>query len=132
MAGVQYLEKYSDTRVVVSGGQGQGEDITEAEAMRRFLISKGIDESRILLESRATSTMENFRFSKAIIEKESGKAVTKITFVTSSFHIARAKLLARRNGLDVRAVSCKTPNQVILKTYLREYFALFKSIFLDR
>lgn len=132
MTGLAYLEKYPDARVVVSGGQGPDEAITEAEAMRRFLVSKGVEEKRILLEARATSTMENFAYSRRLIEEETGKAAPEITFVTNSFHVLRAKMLAERNGLKARALSAETPSQVIVQVYFREYFALFKSLILDR
>lgn len=132
VAATGYLKKYPDVHVVVSGGQGRGEDITEAEAMRRFLVSNGIDESRILLESRSTSTMENFKFSKQLMEQKTGKPVTEITYITNSFHILRSKLLAGRNGLEAHAISCETPIQVIVQMYFREYLALFKSLLVDR
>ena len=132
LAGLRYLEKHPDTTVVVSGGQGRGETITEAEAMRRFFVSNGIDESRILLECRATSTMENFSFSRQLIEQKTGQPVSEITFVTNSFHILRSKILAGRNGFESHAISCKTPEQVIVQIYFREYFAFFKSLLIDR
>ncbi len=132
LVGLQYLKKYPDAQVVVSGGQGPGESITEAEAMRRFLVSKGVDESRILLENSSTSTMENFGFSKAIIEQKTGRRVYEITFITNSFHILRSRILAGRNGLKAYALSCKTPEQVIVQMYFREYFALIKSLLVDR
>lgn len=132
MAGIEYLEKYPDAKVVVSGGQGPYETITEAEAMRRFLVSRGINENRIWLEDLSTSTMENFKFSKRVIEEKSGSSVSEITFITNSFHILRSKMLASRNGLRAHAISCKTPNQVIVQMYIREYFALIKSIVIDR
>lgn len=132
LAGLRYLEKYPDTRVVVSGGQGPGEAITEAEAMRRFLVSGGVDEGRILLESSSTSTMENFKFSKRLIEQKTGQPVSDITFITNSFHILRSKMLAGRNGLKAYAISSGTPEQVIVQMYFREYFALLKSLLVDR
>lgn len=132
LVGLRYLEKYPDAQVVVSGGQGRGEAISEAEAMRRFLVSNGIDGNRILLESRSTSTMENFSFSKSLIEQKAGQPVSDITFVTNSFHILRSKMLAERNGFRAYSISCKTPKQVILQLYFREYFALFKSFLVDR
>ncbi|MEN6315785.1 MAG: YdcF family protein [Clostridiaceae bacterium] len=132
MVGLSYLEKYPDTRVVVSGGQGPDEAITEAEAMRRFLVSKGIEEGRILLETRATSTMENFAYSRKLIEQDAAKPSMEITFVTSSFHILRAKMLADRNDFTAHALSAKTPWQVIVQVYFREYFAIFKSLIVDR
>ena len=130
--GLQYLEKYPDAVVVVSGGQGRGEAITEAEAMRRFLVDNGIDQSRIMLESKSTSTMENFKYSKKLIEEQSGKPVGEISFITSSFHIFRSKMLARRNGLKACAISAKTPDQIVVQMYIREYLAFFKSLIIDR
>lgn len=131
LTGLKYLKEYPEALVVVSGGQGPGEAITEAEAMRRFLVSRGIEDGRILLEDRSTSTMENFKFSKRLIEEKTGQPVSDITFITSSFHILRSKLLAGRNGLNAHAISCKTPGQVIVQMYIREYFALFKSLLVD-
>ncbi len=131
-SGVQYLEKYPDTRVIVTGGQGRGEDITEAEAMRRFLVSKGIAEDRIIIEDKATSTMENFYLSREIINRSSGENETDITFVTNKFHIMRSKMLASRNGFNAHAICAKTPTSAIAKSYFREYFALIKSFVVDR
>lgn len=130
-AGLLYLRKFPDVKVVVSGGQGRGEDITEAEAMREFLIANGIDEGRIITEPNATSTMENFIFSKALINQQIGKPVSDITFVTNSFHVLRAKMLAGRNGLNATAISGDTLHISPL-IYLREYFALIKSFIFDR
>lgn len=132
VVGLEYLNKYPDTKVIVSGGQGKHEAITEAEAMRRFLVSNGIDEDRIILESHSTSTMENFLYSRQIIEQRTGMPMPNVTFITSSFHIFRSKMLAQRNGLDAHAISCKTPWQVIVQAYAREYLALYKSFFIDR
>ncbi len=129
-AGLLYLRKYPDVKVVVSGGQGRGEEITEAEAMREFLIANGIDEDRIMTEPNATSTMENFIFSKTLINKQTGKSVSDITFVTNSFHVLRAKMLAGRNALNARAISADTFHIAPL-IYLREYFALIKSFIFD-
>jgi uncharacterized SAM-binding protein YcdF (DUF218 family) len=131
-SGLQYLGKYTDTKVIVTGGQGRGEDISEAEAMKRFLVLKGIDEDRIIVEDKATSTMENFILSKEIISEKSGENETVITFVTNSFHVMRAKMLADRNGFDAHAISAKTPAAAVLKSYFREYFALIKSFAVDR
>lgn len=130
-AGLRYLQKYPDVTVIVTGGLGRGEDITEAEAMRQFLTANGIDEDRILYEPNATSTMENFKFSKALIEQKQGKPVSEVTFVTNSFHILRAKMLAERNGLNAAAIAGDTW-YVDPFIYLREYFAIIKSFFIDR
>ena len=65
-----YLEAHPDAPCVVSGGQGPGEDISEAEAMYRWLVERGIEPGRIYLESASTSTAENLRYSAAVIREE--------------------------------------------------------------
>jgi len=40
---VRYLEKNPETKVIESGGQGTGENISEAEALRRLLLERIID-----------------------------------------------------------------------------------------
>ncbi len=128
--GAGYLRKYPDTTVIVTGGQGRGEDITEAEAMRRYLVKNGIDESRIIMEPRATSTMENFRFSRQLIEERTGGHAGEITFITNKYHIFRSRILARRNGLTAFALASGDFEGVVPK-YLREYFAFIKSLVFD-
>jgi len=130
-AGLDYLKKYPDVIVVVSGGRESSGDITEAEAMRDYLMAEGIDESRILLEPNATSTMENFRFAKELIEKKTGKPVSDITFATNNFHVLRAKMLAGRNNLNAHAINADTGYARPI-FYIKEYFALIKSFILDR
>ena len=68
-AAAAYLEEHPDVPVVLSGGQGPGEAITEAECMRRALVRRGVDESRLYPEERSTSTQENLRYSRAILEE---------------------------------------------------------------
>ena len=63
-AAAAYLEEHPDVPVILSGGQGPGEAITEAECMRRALVRRGVDESRLYPEERSTSTQENLRYSQ--------------------------------------------------------------------
>jgi len=130
--GIEFLQQYPEAKVIVSGGQGRGESITEAEAMRRYLVGKGIDEERIIKEDKATSTMENMKYSKEILDKQGDKGTGDITIITSDFHMLRAKMLAKRNGLNPRGITCNTPIQVRVNCYIREYFAFIKSFFLDK
>ena len=129
--GIEYLKKYSDAKAIVSGGQGPQEDISEAEAMERYLTANGINKDRVIKEDKSTSTMDNFRFSKQIINS-TGQFNQKITIITNDFHMLRAKMLARRNGFEPYGISCGTPPEVILNSFAREYFALIKSFILDR
>ena len=130
--GIRYLEGYPDVPVVVSGGRGFGESITEAEAMRRYLINSGIYDNRILKEEESTSTMENFLYTKALLLNKTNKTKINLMIITNDFHMFRSTMLARRNGFEAYGISCRTPYQVLLTTYTREYFALIKSYFLDK
>ncbi|MEO3946666.1 YdcF family protein [Gorillibacterium sp. CAU 1737] len=129
--GMDYLNRYPSTQVVVTGGQGFGEAITEAEAMKRYLVAGGIDPERILLEERATSTMENFRYSKELLETR-GSDEKRVMIVTNDFHMFRAKLLARRNGFEPLGIVSVTPRSVSINSYVRECLAVIKSYLLDR
>lgn len=97
-AAVEYYEKNPDAFIVVSGGQGPQEDITEALAMKRYLLEKDVPFEKIIEEGSSTSTAENFRFSKEILETYFYNKSYKLAFVTDDFHIYRAKLTAEREG----------------------------------
>ena len=60
---LDYLNTYPDSKAVLSGGQGKGENISEALCMHDWLVSSGIEEERLIMEDRSTSTMENLMFS---------------------------------------------------------------------
>jgi Uncharacterized conserved protein len=115
-----YLAAHPDTVCVVTGGQGDGESVTEASAMQKYLIErKGIAPARILVEDRATSTLENFRFSKILIEEALGKNA-KIAFVTTDFHVFRAGRVARKAGLDAVGIAAPDVWYIRFNNFLRE------------
>ena len=126
-AALSYLEEYPDTVCIVSGGQGGGEDITEAECMSRWLTENGIDENRIILEEQATNTYENLRYSLAILEERGDRDNASIAVLTSEYHILRAKLMAKDMGANVTGVTAKTENMLLRANYYaREALALWK------
>jgi apolipoprotein N-acyltransferase len=99
---------------IVSGGRG------EAEAMLRYLVSRGIPEERIMTENRARTTEENLLYSMPLLD-----GTEHITVVTSNFHILRTKHIARRTGFRFdRMLASKTPIDVLPKALLREIGAL--------
>lgn len=100
-----YLDAHPGCSAIVSGGQGDGEEITEAEAMLRWLTAQGISENRIVCEDRSTSTKENLANSLALIP---GAAGARIAVCSSDYHLYRAQLLARRLGVEVETVPAKT------------------------
>ncbi|MDF2556590.1 MAG: hypothetical protein K0R71_418 [Bacillales bacterium] len=119
-AAVKYLKKNPQTVVVATGGQGDDEHIAEAFAIKEDLIKQGINESRIVVEDKSTSTMENFTFSM----KKVNLSNKKIAIVTNDFHIFRSVKMAQKLGLECVGISSPTPKIAILKSYLREYFAI--------
>lgn len=130
--GLEYLKSHPGIKVILSGGKGPGENITEAEAMRRYLIEKGISEKDMIIEDRSADTLENIKFSKAIIESSDKRSDIRLAIVTNGFHVYRSMLIARREGFKAYGISSKTPPSVLLKCYIREYFALIKSFMMDR
>ncbi|WP_425808045.1 YdcF family protein [Desulfitobacterium sp. Sab5] len=131
--GLMILQDNKEMKVVVSGGQGPGEWITEAEAMQRYLVKQGIAKDRILKEEKSTSTMENFRYSRELLEQQPSYDPSKpVLIVTNDFHMFRSKLLARRMGLNPVGVPSPTPWYLRPNVYLREYFGVVKSLVFDR
>ncbi len=122
----RYLEANPRTVAVVSGGQGAGEDVSEAECMRRYLVEHGIDPSRILLEDRSTSTKENLAFSKAVIEANGGK-VDRVVIVSSAYHLYRAAKIAETLGIRASGAAGSDGYPIYMfGMYLREAAAVLK------
>ena len=125
-----YLLENEHSRVVVTGGQGTDELIPEAHAMENFLVENGIEEDRIIVEDKATSTFENMKYSKELIMEE-GTVSPKVLIVTNKHHIFRAKLLAERQGMDPYGLPASIPPTILFQSYIREYFAVVKSVIFD-
>lgn len=125
-----YLKKHPETLVVVSGGQGDDEDVPEAFAMRDYLVKKGYDKENIVTEEESTSTWENLLFSKTILDERLGDY--KAMVVSNDYHLYRARMLAERMGIEVSTLSAKTPTDRLLLSRLREFFAIMKSFLVDR
>lgn len=124
-----YLSENSGVKVIVSGGQGSDEVTSEADVMRKYLLKRGIEDSRIYMEDKSTSTEENLRFSKEIIAKEG--LCEKITIVTDGFHQLRADILAKKQGIESRNISASTEKWLLPTYWIREiygvaYYLVFK------
>ncbi|EKN70732.1 hypothetical protein BABA_04804 [Neobacillus bataviensis LMG 21833] len=121
-AAAKYALENQDTIIIASGGKGSGEEISEAESIKRELVKQGINESMIMLEDRSTDTYENIHFSKKLIPREAKSGLV----VTNTFHLYRALSIARDQGLDVQGLPAKTPLKAVIKSYTREYLAITK------
>ncbi|MDE7325644.1 MAG: YdcF family protein [Lachnospiraceae bacterium] len=119
----EYLTAHPQIKVICSGGQGKGENLPEALAIKNGLVAKGISPSRILIEDRSTNTVENLRFCLDLLPDPSSPTI----IVTNDFHCMRAGLIAKKCGY---ANSFTLPaGQFLLTTphyFIREFFALFK------
>lgn len=125
-ASLSYVMDHSEIPIIVSGGQGPDEDLSEAEAMRNYLVHNGISQQRIILENKSTSTEENLLFSKAILTKQ-GINHPKIIIITSDYHMFRAKLIAKKMDYVAYGISSKSPIRLKPIAMIREYFATIKT-----
>lgn len=119
----KYLNDNSGTIAILSGGQGPGENMTEAVCMRDELVKLGIEEERLILEERSTSTKENLIYSAELAPvKES-----RIGLITQNFHVFRSrKLAAHQNYKNICGIAA--PSEFIYQPHfmVREAFALVK------
>lgn len=127
-----YLQEHPAAKAVLSGGRGPQETITEAEAMYRYLVGRGVPGERLLKEEKASSTIENLRFSVDLIQSTAGKRPGPVAVISSEFHLFRVKLLARRIGPEIEPVAASTPWYLLPNCLIREYFAVVKSVLVDR
>ncbi|MGN1339042.1 MAG: YdcF family protein [Oscillospiraceae bacterium] len=117
------IEANPGVPVVVTGGQGRGEDITEADCMKQWLLAQGVEKERIYTECSSHSTATNFANSAPILQ-ELGIS-DGIAVVTNDFHQYRADIYARRLGLSVGHYSAATRLLVLPNYLIRELAALF-------
>ena len=122
---VEYHAKNPKALIIVSGGQGIQERITEALAMERYLIKKGIPAKKILKEEKATSTYENFLFVDELLKQKFPQGYSAV-FITNTFHIYRAEGIAKSAGVTARHLGAKTKWYAIPANYLREMMAVVK------
>lgn len=129
-----YMERHPDIPVVLSGGLGLGEKITEAECMYNALRRGNEDwDSRLLQEGRATSTAENFKYSREVLlENGIDPDTATVAVVTNDFHMFRTHLIARRAGMTIIGLPADLPWWwVDLACTVRESFALVKTLIFD-
>ena len=121
-----YLTAHPDSIAILSGGQGPDEPMTEALCMYNELVAMGIAPERLWMEDQSTNTWENMKFSRTMLEKNTGSVPDKIALVSSEFHLFRAQLFARQFGFDPVGVPASTTLPVLKVNYfLREAVAVW-------
>ena len=130
-AAFDYLSEHPDVTAVLSGGQGEGENITEAQCMFDHLTAMGLPESRLIMEEHATSTWENLNFSLDLIEKKSGQRPEKLGVLSSEYHLFRASLFADACGVEFVGIPAKTTKLSLRVNYfMREVAGIWHYLLL--
>ena len=128
-AAYDYLTAHPDSVAVVSGGKGNGEDITEALCMYNELTKMGIDGSRVWMEDQATSTFENLKFSMALIEAQTGSRPASVGIVSSEYHLFRAGLFADAQNVESLGIPATTTwPHLRVNYFIREIIAVWHYI----
>jgi len=120
---VEYLKANPETLVIVSGGQGANEPISEARGMQGYLIGAGIAPERIQMEDTSTNTVENLVFSSEYLDK----AEDRVVIVTNNFHVFRAVKIAEKQGYgNVEGLAAGSYPGMLPNNMLREFFGVIK------
>lgn len=114
-----------DIIFVPSGGQGNDEVISEADAMKNYLLEKGIKEESILVENQSKNTFENIKFSKKLIQKKCKDA--NIVFSTTNYHVFRGGVIATNQDVKIEGIGAKTKAYFWINAFIREFIATLVS-----
>lgn len=126
LAAQRWLTNHPDSKAILSGGQGPGENISEAQCMYQWLTQYGIAGERLLLEDQSRSTRENFKYSAALLQADNGGVLPdQVAVISSEYHLYRASLLAEQVGIHMIGVPAKTTLPVLrINYFLREAAAV--------
>lgn len=124
----EYLTANPNVKCIASGGQGDNEEISEAQCIKNELIKRGISAKRIIIEDKSTNTAENLQFSAKIIEQQG--LPTDIAVASDNFHQLRAKIYADRCGLNASSLGCHTAFELCGGYWAREVLGIAKAVIL--
>ena len=116
--GIEVYRRNPGSKIIMSGGQGPGEEIPEAVAMAKYAEEKGISKQDIIVEDKSKTTRENLIFSHRLMKPDS-----RFSIVTNSYHVYRALVLAKRLGLQCIGYGAKTKWYFTLNAFVREFIA---------
>ena len=142
-----WKKQHQHGKFVVSGGQGADEIVSEAQAMRDYLLEKGVPAAAILMEDKSTTTWENLRYSLAVIRADrtfaaaddapAGGSVTSndapadseftTAVVTSDFHVFRCAEYAHNLGIKADGIGSHTKDWYWPTAFIREFIAITKA-----
>ncbi len=122
-AGIKYLKENPDAQVIVSGGQGADEHISEAQGMYEYLVAQGIEDGRIIKEDKSRNTVQNLRFSAELLDKEKDS----VAVISNNFHVFRAVKIAQKAGYkNVCGIAAKGEPFLQWNNMMREFLGVIK------
>lgn len=127
-AALAYVQDKPGIPIVVSGSQGRGEEISEARCMYNWLTARGVAPEQILLEEQANNTIENIRYSLAILSDQGIDTTRNIAVVSSDYHLRRASLYMDGNMVPVAAHMPARYLPLTINYYIREAFGIAETI----
>lgn len=110
--------------VILSGGQGPDEKISEAEAMKQYMVEQGFNVDKLYLETESTNTKENMRFSENMairLDNISDFRQKNVVIASNNYHILRAGKLAAQLGIPARGIGSKTKLYYLPTAFIREF-----------
>ncbi len=139
-----YWEEHPDMKIIVTGGKGDDEHISEAQGMYDYLTAHGVDGAQIFMEDKSRNTWQNINNTFALMEREGWSLTGNVLLVSSGFHLARIEMLWDRVRADslrgeeyndqhistLAAPVSHAPSRV--QMFFREPLALVKSFLFDR
>lgn len=135
---IEYGEENPGVIFVLSGGKGPNEPVSEAKAMKDYMVYNGINKNQVILEERSSSTVENIAYSRVAIEQDlerrrlpwhvpEEKRPVKIGVVTSDFHVFRAKQIAKKWGIpEIYGIASRSDMWLMPHFCVRECAAILK------
>ena len=127
---INYYNKNQSVNIIVSGGIGEGETVSEASAMKNYLVENGVESNNIIKEEKSNTTLENIVYSIDIIEELN--ISKEVIIVTSDYHLFRAMTIGEILGLDTSGLCYESSISNKLYYMIREYpimiIDLFRSI----
>ena len=116
-----------DMIFIPSGGKGNDEVISEADAIKNYLLENGIQEDRILAEDKSVNTFENLKNAKELIRKDAKTDDPKIAFSTTNYHVFRTGVFASQQGIKAEGIGAKTKRYFWINAFIREFIAALVS-----
>ena len=147
-----YAMQHPNTVLILSGGKGTDETVSEARVMFDYLKERGVPQERMLLEDQSFSTAENILFSSKVIDRQeyykdqmvrvhlreqyrarSEWDEVRVGILTDNYHLFRAKAIARKQGIwNPAGIAASGDRVLALHMWIREGFAVLKDKFMGK